>query len=77
MPEAASSILGLPAPLWQSLWLTLRLAAITTVVLGLIGLPLAHWLNITRWRIAPALEKQQTKYIPSFLCTEQQSPTIN
>ena len=56
MPEAASSILGLPAPLWQSLWLTLRLAAITTVVLGLIGLPLAHWLNITRWRIAPALE---------------------
>ncbi|MFM9091180.1 MAG: molybdate ABC transporter permease subunit [Verrucomicrobiota bacterium] len=56
MPDAASSILGLPAPLWQSLWLTLRLAAITTLVLGLIGLPLAHWLNTTRWRLAPALE---------------------
>lgn len=56
MPEAASSILGLPAPLWQSLWLTLRLAAITTLVLGLLGLPLAHWLNTTRCRIAPALE---------------------
>ena len=56
MPDAASSVLGLPAPLWQSLSLTLRLAAITTVVLGLIGLPLAHWLNTTRWRLAPALE---------------------
>jgi len=32
------------------------LAAITTLVLGLIGLPLAHWLNTTRWRLAPALE---------------------
>ncbi len=56
MPDAASSFLGLPASLWQSLSLTLRLAAITTVVLGLIGLPLAHWLNTTRWRLAPALE---------------------
>jgi molybdate transport system permease protein len=56
LPDAASSLLGLPAPLWQSLSLTLRLAAITTVVLGLIGLPLAHWLNTTRWRLAPALE---------------------
>jgi molybdate transport system permease protein len=56
LPDAASSFLGLPAPLWQSLSLTLRLAAITTVVLGLIGLPLAHWLNTTRWRLAPALE---------------------
>lgn len=43
-------------PLWQSLWLTLRLAATTTVVLGVIGLPLAHWLNTTRWRLAPAIE---------------------
>lgn len=56
MPELASSFLGLPAPLWQSLWLTLRLAAITTLVLGLLGLPLAHWLNTTRWRLAPAIE---------------------
>jgi molybdate transport system permease protein len=56
LPDAASSFLGLPVPLWQSLWLTLRLAALTTLVLGLIGLPLAHWLNTTRWRLAPALE---------------------
>lgn len=56
LTDSASSFLGLAAPLWQSLWLTLRLAAITTLVLGVIGLPLAHWLNTTRWRLAPAIE---------------------
>ena len=56
MLEPASTFLGLPAPLWQSLWLTLRLAAITTLVLGLVGLPLAHWLNTTRWRLVSAIE---------------------
>ncbi len=56
LPETASSFLGLPSPLWQSLGLTLRLAAITTLVLGLAGLPLAHWLNTTRRRVAPFLE---------------------
>ncbi|MES2691907.1 MAG: molybdate ABC transporter permease subunit [Verrucomicrobiota bacterium] len=56
MPDPASSFLGLTLPLWQSLWLTLRLAAITTVLLGVLGLPLAHWLNTTRWRLAPAIE---------------------
>jgi molybdate transport system permease protein len=42
--------------LWQSLGLTFRLAAITTLLLAIIGLPLAHWLNNTRWRLAPAIE---------------------
>ncbi len=56
MPDSASHFLGLPGPLWQSLWLTLRLAAITTIVLGVVGLPLAHWLNTTRRRFAPFLE---------------------
>lgn len=56
LSDAASSFLGLPAPLWQSLWLTLRLAALTTIILGVIGLPLAQWLNTTRWRVAPAIE---------------------
>lgn len=51
-----SAFLGLPAPLWQSLGLTLRLAAITTLVLAVLGLPLAHWLNTTKRRIAPLLE---------------------
>jgi molybdate transport system permease protein len=49
-------LLGLSPALWQSVGLTLRLAAITTLLLGLLGLPLAHWLNTTRWRLAPALE---------------------
>lgn len=56
MGSSASTFLGLSAPLWQSLGLTLRLAAITTVLLGLIGVPLAHWLNTTRCRIAPVIE---------------------
>lgn len=56
MPESTVTFLGLAPPLWQSLALTLRLAAITTVVLGVIGLPLAHWLNTTRTRLAPLLE---------------------
>jgi molybdate transport system permease protein len=36
----------------QALWLTLRLAAITTIVLLLIGIPLAFWIVSTRsqWR---------------------------
>jgi molybdate transport system permease protein len=54
--DPASTFLGLSAPLWQSLGLTIKLAAITTVVLGAIGLPLAHWLNTTRWKIAPVIE---------------------
>lgn len=56
MSDPSSSFFGLPGPLWQSLWLTLRLAAITTLVLGVVGLPLAHWLNTSRWRLAPAIE---------------------
>ena len=49
-------MMGLSWPLWQSLGLTLRLAAVTTLVLGLLGLPLAHWLNVSRSRLAPVFE---------------------
>lgn len=48
--------LGLPGPLWQSLGLTFELAAVTTVILGIIGLPLAHWLNTSRRALAPIVE---------------------
>jgi molybdate transport system permease protein len=48
--------LGLPGPLWQSLGLTAELAAVTTLLLALVGLPLAHWLNTSRMRIAPLVE---------------------
>jgi molybdate transport system permease protein len=56
LSDSASTFLGLSVSLWQSLGLTLQLAAITTLVLGGVGLPLAHWLNTTRWRLAPAFE---------------------
>ena len=56
MGETAAHAWLLPAPLWQSLWLTLRLASITTLVLGFVGLPLAHWLNTARTRLAPFIE---------------------
>ena len=56
MPDPASTVLGLSPALWQSLGLTLRLAALTTLCLGLVGLPLAHWLNTTRTRVAPFIE---------------------
>ena len=56
MGEPPESAFLLSAALWQSLALTLRLAALTTLVLGLIGLPLAHWLNTTRNRVAPVIE---------------------
>ncbi|MES2000090.1 MAG: molybdate ABC transporter permease subunit [Pseudomonadota bacterium] len=47
--------LGLPWPLWQA-FLSLELASITAALLWLIGLPLAHWLNQTRFIGRPVLE---------------------
>lgn len=38
------------------LWLTLQLAATTTVALLLVGTPLAWWLSQTRSRVKPAVE---------------------
>ncbi len=38
------------------LWLTIRLAAITTVLLLFIGTPIAWWLAFTRSRMKPAVE---------------------
>lgn len=35
---------------WQAVWLTLQLAAVTTVLLMLVGTPLAWWLARTRTR---------------------------
>ena len=52
----ALALFGLPPGLWQSLGLTLKLAAVTSLVLGIVGLPIAHWLNTTRWRFAAVLE---------------------
>jgi len=35
---------------WTAVWLTLRLAATTALILLLVGLPVAYWLATTRWR---------------------------
>lgn len=56
MTEAPASFLGISAPLWTALWLTLKLAALTTIILGLLGLPLARWLNASRRRLALLIE---------------------
>lgn len=41
---------------WQPLLLTFRLAAITTVILLMIGIPLAYWIAHTRTRLKPVVE---------------------
>ena len=41
---------------WQPLLLTFELAAVTTALLLLLGIPLAHWLSGTRSRIKPVIE---------------------
>ncbi len=35
---------------WTAIWLTLKLATCTTLILFILGLPLAYWLAMTRWR---------------------------
>ena len=35
---------------WQAFWLTLRLAVVVTVLLVIIGLPLAYWIAFSKWR---------------------------
>jgi len=40
----------------ETLWLTLKLAVLTTVILILIGLPFAYWLAYTKVRIKPLIE---------------------
>ncbi len=40
----------------EALWVTLRLAGLTTLVLLLLGTPLAWWLSRTRCRVKPLIE---------------------
>ncbi|HEU4853199.1 MAG TPA: molybdate ABC transporter permease subunit [Telluria sp.] len=46
----------LPADMWDAMWLTLRLALVSSLVLLVIGIPLANWLNTTRMRGVILLE---------------------
>ena len=44
---------GLPSELWISLWLTVRLAATSTLILLALTLPLAGWMQRSRSRAVP------------------------
>jgi len=35
---------------WPSFWLTIQLAVLVTVILLILGLPLAYWIAYSRWR---------------------------
>jgi molybdate transport system permease protein len=39
-----------PPELWDAIGLTLRLAAVTSIVLLIVGIPLANWLNTSKMR---------------------------
>ena len=41
---------------WQPLLLTFKLASVTTLILGLVGIPVAWWLATTRVRFKPVME---------------------
>lgn len=50
------NLAALTPELWASLWLTVRLAGISTLFLLAFGLPLAGWLNRSRSHAAPLVE---------------------
>jgi molybdate transport system permease protein len=35
---------------WQAFWLTIRLAVVVTLLLVVLGLPIAYWIAFSRWR---------------------------
>jgi molybdate transport system permease protein len=35
---------------WEAFWLTLRLAAVVSAILLVLGIPLAYWIAFSRWR---------------------------
>jgi molybdate transport system permease protein len=41
---------------WETLWLTFKLATITTMVLLIIGIPLGYWLSQSKSRLKPVWE---------------------
>src|SRR5260370_42116487 len=41
---------------FQAIWLSLQLASLTTLILLLVGLPLAYWLAEASWRLKFLIE---------------------
>lgn len=35
---------------WEAIWLTVRLSSLTSIMLLIIGLPIAYWLSFSNWR---------------------------
>ena len=35
---------------WVAIWLTVKLASLTALILVVIGMPIAYWLSFSRWR---------------------------
>jgi len=56
MGEVIQSFTSLPPEVWQSLRLTLRLAAVVTVILLAVGVPIAWWISSSRWRGIAVIE---------------------
>lgn len=54
--SSISGFAAIPGALWVALWLTVRLAAVSTALLLAISLPLAGWINRSRSRAAPIIE---------------------
>jgi molybdate transport system permease protein len=55
-PEAVTSSLPFSSPaLWQTVWLTVKLAGVTTALLLVLGTPLAWWLARSRARWTEAV----------------------
>lgn len=48
--------IGLESSDWSAVWLTLRLASISTLILIILGTPLAWWLATTRFRYKTLIE---------------------
>lgn len=45
-----TGLFDLPSELWISLWLTIRLAAVVTVLLLVISVALGYWFSVSSWR---------------------------
>src|SRR5713101_1872692 len=57
---------------WEAIWLSVRLASLTTLILLVIGLPFAYWVANTRWRFKFMVEAVVS--LPMILPPTRRSP---
>src|SRR3989338_7984117 len=41
---------------WEAIILTIKLASVVSVILVIIGIPIAYWLSFSRWRLKFLIE---------------------